>query len=776
MQELRASIHYERHRWGETAILEARTHAGQEITIKANCQVGEIQGGQSYLWFGRWHEHPKHGKQFHAKTFVPCEPAERRAVTKYLEKAPRVGPVIAGRLWEEYGAEAVRKLREEPREAAFGVRGLSTAGAREAAAWLEERKATEDCSVKLVGLLAGYGFPRDLHKALTALHGNRAAAMVRKNPYLLKDFPRCGFAKCDRLYLDLGLNPNRRKRQALCMAYGLESDPSGNTWYPVAFVERTLAKYIGPAERNGPAAASLAKRAGLLRVRRTQPDNQPWFADAGKADNEGRLAARVAEMFPGRAADWGLDGADFPDMSDHQNQILRDACRGPLALFGGGPGTGKTYSIARLIRYLRSRFGESAVAIAAPFGKAAVRLMEVLHQNGCTAQVSTIHSLLAVAPAEDGGGWEFQHNADNPLPCRFLFLEEMSTCDTDLAAAVFDACAPGTHVMLIGDIGQLPPVGHGAPLRDLIRAGFPYGELQEIRRNSGTAVRACHMIRTGRPFPTDDRLELPEKNLRFIETRDNEHTKRELLALFAKLAAIPDVDPIRDVQVIVAVNRKSCLSRKALNPVLQDLLNPTGRRVKGSPFRVGDKVVNTKNGWFPLVDGDGRDDGIGGMNGLDIPFNPVIPSDSLSSDDGEEKVWVANGEQGRVVDVAERVTTVELDAPRRAIKVPRGQPAGSDEDDETTDTGCTWDLAYTITTHKAQGSEWPIVITLVDDYPGARMVCSREWLYTALSRLSQFEVAIGQRSTAMDMVRRPALDLRKTFLVERIAELVGQAG
>jgi len=211
--------------------------------------------------------------------------------------------------------------------------------------------------------------------------------------------------------------------------------------------------------------------------------------------------------------------------------------------------------------------------------------------------------------------------------------------------------------------------------------------------------------------------------------------------------------------VIVAVNARSELSRKAINQRLQNELNPAGERVVGNPFRTGDKIVCLKNGFYPVV--------------ADAPAG-------FNENAEEGKVFVANGEQAEVKHVEHRLTIVQMDAPARLIKIPRGTGDGAGdensengsqgEDEAAADTGCQWDLAYAISCHKSQGSEWPVVLVVLDEYPGARMVCSREWLYTALSRAKTACFLVGKLSTSHAMIGRQAIRNRKTFLVERIKE------
>jgi ATP-dependent exoDNAse (exonuclease V) alpha subunit len=286
--------------------------------------------------------------------------------------------------------------------------------------------------------------------------------------------------------------------------------------------------------------------------------------------------------------------------------------------------------------------------------------------------------------------------------------------DVDLFASLCRACGPGAHLLLVGDTGQLPPVGHGAPLRDLIAAGVPCGELTEVRRNSGTIVAACHRIRRGEMFEACRELR-PElgDNLKVLPAYSGEAALERIVQAVRGIQRRGLADPIWETQVIVAVNAKSPLSRAAVNERLQRELNPGGATAPGNPFRTGDKIVCLKNGFYSVV--------------ADAP--PEFNQDTVDC-----RVFIANGEQASVKHVEATVTVAQLSAPMRLVKIPRGggQQSGDNgtggDAEESSAAGCQWDLAYAISCHKSQGSEFPVVIVALDEYPGARMVCSREWL------------------------------------------------
>lgn len=783
-EELTAIFLEELHRWGDTVIL--RCDLPQEangnrfpngsgdlwgaikrgISVKTTADVGELVPYCSYRFFGHWTEY--HNKrcsrkepQFHAKTWVRCQPHGRTGTIRYLMQCPNVKEGRAQALWDKFGPDAVRILRESPDVAADVLdKGFTAEKAKEAAAWLKDEQAMEGCSIDLMDLLAGRGFPRGVAKRAVREWGNRASELIRKNPYLLMAFRGCGFLRTDRLYLDMGGQPGRLKRQALCAWYTLASDTDGNTWHRPSTVETGLKKRIAGANVASIAAVKLALRGKLLGKYRDE-HNGLWLAEEKKGRHEADIAEWVRfRSGPDKQYHW--PDVSKLDVSPHQREQAGKAMQptSAVAILGGSPGTGKTYTGARVIAAAVADFGLGEVAVCAPTGKAAVRITEAMQGYGLQIKARTIHGTLGVEARSESDGWGFRHNADNPLPFRLVVVDESSMIDTDLFAALLAACGEGTQLLLIGDTNQLPPVGHGRPLYDLIAAGVPYGELREIQRNAGRIVKACAEMRDGQRFRTSENLDPDSgENLALISTANNSASARRIEEALTKIRERKLFDPIWDVQVIVAVNAKSELSRKDMNKRLQTLLNPAGKQAAGNPFRLGDKIVCLKNGFYPLAED--------GLPPCDQDVFDVQTND-------KEEVYVANGEQARVVEVSEKLTIAKLASPVRTIKIARGKGSDNDEGgdsekDDTSGAGCNWDLAYAISCHKSQGSEWPCVIVALDEYPGAKMVCSRNWLYTAISRAKKVCLLVGKRQTADSMCLRDAISTRKTFLKERIS-------
>lgn len=749
-------------------------------TVKGPCPEDGLEPGVAYRFVGRWAEHPRFGRQFQFSTFVQAVPASRRGVIAYLTKlCPNVGERKADMLWDNFQARAVEIVRTAPERVA-AAHILSLDQAREAAAALSAHAALEATKLDLFGLFDRRGFPNKIIEACIAKWGAAAHQRLRRNPYCLltakPKLPGAGFVRCDKLYLDLGKPSAALKRQMLAAWHMLRVDGNGHTWLSFPCVREAIVKAIREGAADPHRAVQLGIRSHWLATH-TDAGGQTWIAEHRNASNEHTLADQVAVLR--RAAPlWASATTDIVGatadgqggLSPHQLATLGTALREPVALLTGTPGTGKTYAAAQIVKWLACRLGLDQIAVCAPTGKAAVRISAAMKAYALDLTATTVHRLLEIGRnGHDGDGWGFSRNVKFPLLQKVVIVDEASMLDTDLAAALLAACAPGTHVLLIGDPYQLPPVGHGAPLRDLIAAGVPNGQLSEIRRNAGLIVHACARIKDGQPFETSDRFD-PEAglNLKHIEADTAEEAAEFLQAVLARFQQSRLFgDPIEGVQILTALNGKSKVSRTFLNRILQQQLNPGGQTAPQNPFRIGDKIICIKNNGYPAVEyqlGSGGGDQVEAYRQL-----------------GGE-VYVANGDQGRVLAVGPQVAVARFTVPDRTIKIHLGKAqdagdAAADPDDDSghseasqrTGTGCDFALAYAITCHKSQGSEWPCVIVMVDDSPGARRLCSREHVYTAISRARQLCITIGKRATLLQQCRKVSLDRRKTFLRELLA-------
>lgn len=432
-----------------------------------------------------------------------------------------------------------------------------------------------------------------------------------------------------------------------------------------------------------------------------------------------------------------LDDDDF--LSDHQKAGVAAATAGRIGMLVGGPGSGKTATAARLVRRVIDGYGQQKICVIGPTGKSAVRITEAMQNSGVDIRATTIHSALKYNPAHGG----FDVNERSPLPFSFIVVDEASMVSIPLMESLLLARGRGTNILLLGDEHQLAPVEHGAPLRDMLAAGVAHGRLTEIRRNAGRIVRACAEIRDNHELTPSPALDIENgENLLFTECDGPERQVELLIQLLSRLRA-KDIDPIWQVQIICAVNVKSPLRRPELNRILQGHLNPDGDKIGGCPFRVGDKVVNRKNGKF-------RDHQIKGL-----------------------EHYIANGEQGEVIALSPGIIVVRLETPDRIVNVyytGEIRDEADKEDGDDGNPGFKWELSYACSGHVSQGSEWPYIISLVDGHNSAQRVANREYWYTVVSRAKRAAFLIGKKTDLDAGIRRTGLWKRKTFLVESIRE------
>lgn len=765
-EEIEAILIRETHRWGTTALVtcvknedaEKYEKAERNLTdvdqyeriVKLESEEGELEPGVTYRFYGSWSKHWRYGWQFHAQTFTKCTPHDKVGVINYLLRAPGIGKKRAEKLWSVFGENAVRTLRETPEKCAEALVASRTGDAsekvtpamlekmREAAAYLEEQKGVEDATIDLVSLLAGRGLPKRITKELIKHYGNRAAERIRRNPYTLMKFKGVGFLRADQLYLDLGGNVAKLKRQTLAIWHGIASASDGDTWFGTQFVEATLSEKIAGAEARPVDAIRLGLRAGLLVMHRDE-SGQPWFTTRKMSEDEAFIAGKIAYL-SAREGAWPETSDD--GLSDHQREQLKIATSRPVGIFAGDPGTGKSFTAALLVMRIAELSGFGSIAVVAPTGKAAVRVTEAMNACGVSLRAKTIHSLLKVANADDG--WSFEHCESNPLEERYVIVDEASMLDTPIMAALSKALRQDGHLLLIGDLQQLPPVGHGAPLRDLLSAGVPMGNLTEIRRNSGAIVKTCAMIRGRESLSLADCLD-PDTGLNLCIKRCNVDDAAGVIErLVCTVRDRQLCDATWELQVIVALNEKSSLSRAVLNKALQVELNCKNRDEKAR-FWANDKIVCLRNQMLPAE--------LDMMETVDEDLEGLIGE----SQSGEATCYVANGEIGRVIAVYPNKMVMEFFSPRRVVLLPKAEGADIEA----------FDLGYAISCHKSQGSQWRIVIVALDPSGGARRVCDRSWAYTAISRASEICFLVGIDQTLSDYCRSQKIDNRKTFLAER---------
>ncbi len=741
-------------------------------SAKGECNPADLTVGCDYRFYGKLGQASKWGPTFEFKQLIQLAPHNREGVIQYLIKhAAGVGPVIAARMWDLYGSDAVMILRTDPQRVYAEIPGSHLAKLIQGAELLKAKVKTEATRIDLATLFEGGHFPSSLVDWCIEKFGIEAGQRIRRDPFTLivNRAPGCGFDRVDALYNRLGLPKARLKRQLMCLLRAIQEDRSGHVWHPIAMAEASIKAKVGnePTGRvNWVRAVKLGVRAKWLKMRRDdrEPGSRQWFfALADLAECEEQLAEHIDRLMSAEpVAEWpNPDG--IKSLTEHQKEALHDMLCGPVAILCGTPGTGKTTTAAALIKALihAGRIPKSLVAVVAPTGKASVRIQASLLNCGLEVECSTVHRLLGPdRNGHDGGGWNFHFNERNKLPYQLIVVDEVSMMGLKLSNSLFQAIPDGCLVLLVGDPYQLPPVDEGAPLRDFLAAGVPNVELTEILRNSGTITQMCRDIRNGIALRPPRPLNLTNgDNWLHIESKSDNFGREKVKALIETAGGktfgrSKPIDATDDTQVLVALNDQGLLCRSKINDVLQPVLNPHGEACEGNKFRVGDKVICTSNCNLIMVNEHGQ------KLTVDGPEDP-----KTVFDDDEEKPaylvdFVANGEIGRVAKVDKKSMVVRFDFPKRNVFFPMGGKSGESSGG--------FQLAPAITFHKSQGSQWPIVVCLIDR--AASRMASRELWYTGISRAETIIVTIGELNVLNRQCQRVSLKDRKTFLVEQIRE------
>jgi exodeoxyribonuclease V alpha subunit len=713
-------------------------------TIKVNDLHNQLTAGLTYRFSGVWKEsrNPAYpDKEFHARHFTIDKPTSERGVVGFLSKmCTNIGPFIARQIFAKFGDQSVEVVRTAPEKIAeAGI--LDFQKAQQAAECLQARDGMEQTKIALNEIFQGHGFRSSAIDACVKLWGSSAPEVVRRDPFklMVKGVTGAGFTRCDKLYQDLQLPAGRAKRQMLAIWYKLKTNREGHTWVSAASLGVMPTKAIALGIRSKWIAEKIDSAGGR------------WYAEAQRAEDERAIAVHIKRLMAWKTNYGDQTKTRWPDMSelqglsDHQREITATLLTSPVASLNGKPGSGKTYLLAKLAMWLVENYGHDDVGVYAPTGKAARRVQENLAANGVAIDAKTIHSGfgLAVRAEEDssddesdevGGGMGGGMRDPVSIP-RFVIIDEVSMLDVSVAARLLQKLPSGTHLLLVGDVHQLPPVGHGSPLRDILRSkAVPTGELTEIRRNSGLIVTACHQIANGIDFDVADTKYDPEagNNLRAIYSINDADTLAGVAKIHRLLPGY-GFDPVNDTQVIAALNTKGVCSKAAINTMLQDALNASSKKVDGKRFRVRDKVIYTKNMELAEVSLSSKAD----HEDPDSYFNTSF------------KPRVANGDIGRVVAVDEKCSIVRFDAPQRVVRINR-------------DIEPFLDLAYAVSCHRYQGSESPVVIVVLD--PAAGSVCSREYVYTAISRAKKLCILVGPEGLAQRFCKKVSINKRKTFL------------
>ncbi|WUD85980.1 ATP-dependent RecD-like DNA helicase [Streptomyces sp. NBC_00503] len=694
--------------------------------------VGSLLGaqpGESLRMEGRWGSHPQYGKQFTVENYTTLLPATIQGIRRYLGSGliKGIGPKIADRIVEHFGTDTLDVIEDEPKRL-IEVPGLGPKRTKMIGAAWEEQKAIKEVMV----FLQGVGVSTSIAVRIYKKYADASISVVKNQPYrLAADVWGIGFLTADRIAQAVGIPHDSPERVKAGLQYALSqatdqghcflpedrlisdgvkllqvdtglvidclaelaADPEGvvreSVPDPAGGPDPLTAVYLVPFHR-----AELSLVGQVRRLLNADEDRMPAFQDVDWEKALGWLAGRTgAKLAPG------------------QRDAVRLALTRRVAVLTGGPGCGKSFTVRSIVELARAK--KAKVVLAAPTGRAAKRLAELTG-----AEASTVHRLLELKPGGDAA-----YDRDRPLDADLVVVDEASMLDLLLANKLVKAVAPGAHLLLVGDVDQLPSVGAGEVLRDLLAEGGPVPAVRlttifRQAQQSGVVTNA-HRINTGLPPITDG---LPDFFL-FPEEDTEEAGKLAVDVAARRIPARFGLDPRRDIQVLAPMHRGPAGAGN-LNGLLQQAITPARpnlpeKRFGGRVFRVGDKVTQIRNNYEK------------GANGV---FNGTVGV----------------------------VTALDLDEQRLTVR--------TDEDEEVEyEFGELDELAhaYAVTIHRSQGSEYPAVVIPVTT--GAWMMLQRNLLYTAVTRAKKLVVLVGSRKALGQAVRTVSAGRRYTAVAPRLS-------
>lgn len=700
-----------------------------------------LSQGDHVVAQGEYVEHPVYGSQFKMADYRVVTPQDSVGMERYLGSGAvkGVGPALAARIVRQFGDDTFRVIEEEP-ERLCEVKGISRRKARDIAAQMEEKRDVRDALV----YLQQYGVSNTLAVKIYNTYGTGLYRIMKENPYrLAEDISGIGFRMADELAAKTGVCMEADCRIRSGILYSLHQAVwDGHCYLPMEELLERAESLLGIGrEEIRPQADNLMMDkkvvikgdqifssfyyyaelhcARMLYERNIPMD--PAGGDGRPAAESGR-AARLERLAAGLGME--LDALQF--------QAVMECARNGLFILSGGPGTGKTTTINMMIRYFESEGLD--IALAAPTGRAAKRMTEA---TGFEAK--TIHRMLELNSAlsdEDSRKVRFERDEENPLEADVVIIDEMSMVDIQLFQALLKAIAPGTRLVLVGDVNQLPSVGPGQVLRDLIASGcFPMAELKKVFRQAEESdiVVNAHRINNGQQIALDNQ----SKDFFLLERDDVSRIYRHMILLIQeKLPPYVQATPY-DIQVLTPM-RKGSLGCETLNVILQKYLNPPDGRKKeyvsgDTVYREGDKVMQVKNNY---------------QLEWEVVSRYGIPVD--------RGMGIFNGDMGKILEIREAASSlvVEYDEHRRVT-----YPFSLLEELE---------LSYAVTIHKSQGSEYPAVILPL--LAGSKMLFNRNLLYTAITRAKSCVTILGSRDTVRNMIENASENHRYTALAQRIRE------
>ena len=717
-------------------VLKGTEGDDEELTCVGTFPV--ISQGATIEASGNFINHHIYGKQFQITSFTEKMPEDAMAMERYLGSGAikGIGAALAARIVRRFGADTLRIVEEEPERLAE-IKGISEKKAREIAAQMEEKADMR----KAMMFLQKYGISLNLGAKIYQKYGDSVYSVLQENPYrLADDISGVGFKIADEIAGRIGIHTDSDYRIKSGMMYTLlQATGEGHVYLPkeelfqrssellgvdVSYMEKHLMdlsmerKVIQKEE--GETVLVYPSRFYYLELNTARMLSE---LNIDCPEDEAFVQRRIAQ----------IEKETGTTLDEMQKKAVTEAAGHGLFILTGGPGTGKTTTINAIIRFFEGEGSE--LRLAAPTGRAAKRMTEA---TGYEAQ--TIHRLLELngMPEEErqGQAVHFERNAENPLEADVIIIDEMSMVDIQLMHSLLLAVTAGTRLILVGDENQLPSVGPGNVLRDIIRSGeFPVVELKKIFRQASESdiVVNAHKINRGEQVTLSNK----SRDFFFLKRQDADIIIRVVIALIQeKLPRYVEAKPF-DIQVLTPM-RKGLLGVERLNQILQRYLNPPEPSKKEKEygqglFREGDKVMQIRNNYQLEWEIRGR---------YGIPV--------------DKGVGVFNGDTGILKTINEFSETAEVE-----FEDGRCAEYSFKQLEEL-------ELAYAVTIHKSQGSEYPaVVIPLLS---GPRMLLNRNLLYTAVTRARRCVTIVGSEETFREMIKNEKQQRRYSSLDIRLKE------
>lgn len=684
--------------------------------------------GERICAVGQWKAHPEYGDQFAVTSFERLMPETESEIELYLGSGvlPHIGRVTARKIVEEFGKGALETIEYDYPQLTR-IKGISAAKAQEI-----HKRYVEQMGLKnIVVFFQKYGVSPNLAVKAYKTYGERVVDAARENPFILREIEGFTFKVCDKIREEMKLPQNFEPRICAGIISTLlnAAHLSGHTFLPKGgLVAQTKAALEVDYAEVEDAISALSLK-GELHIISNEEFDAVYLDAFYKAENS--VAARLREMsgviyeIDKTEAETLILAAEAQNgiiLAEAQREAVLTAFQNSAMVITGGPGTGKTTIINTIITIMEGQ--GKKIALAAPTGRAAKRMSEV-----CGREAKTIHRLLENMPSE-GGGVAFGKNEKNKLDCDILIVDEMSMVDIILMHHLLLALPRTARLIMVGDCDQLPAVGAGNVLKDIIDcdslACIRLTEIFRQAKESMIVVNAHRINRGDMPFCND-----PENDFFMVNCQSPEHLCKTIADLCEdRIPKAYGVDSISQIQVLTPT-RKSVIGVQNLNEVLQSRLNPKNRRIAektvGSyTFRIGDKVMQNKNNY-------------------NLEWTRVT--------DLEKGQGVFNGDVGFVTDinVPKRTMTVMFDDRRVEYDF-----LGLDE----------LELAYAVTVHKSQGSEFDVVIMPMFDTH--RLLMTRNLLYTAITRAKKLVILVGKEEILKQFVENNNVLMRYSGLKEKL--------